>query len=444
MIEREPALDLLDRALAAATDAGADAADAVLYQSDGALTRFANNTIHQNVAAEDATLCLRAVRGTRTGCVRTGVLSTDGVAAAARKAADIAAVAAEDPEFPGILHSPPAEPRAAFDPDTARTTPEQRAAAVREIIGRIDEGGAAASGSLATRAASRAVANTAGTRQFERRTRVSLNVVAMAGTAAGCATFSGPRLAELDPAERAGRALETCLRSRDPADLEPGEYPVVLEPAAVAVLLQFLARLGFGAQAMQQGQSCFQGKVGEAVCDERIWITDDPHDPAASPVAFDGEGVPTRRVELIDAGVLRGVVHDTRTAAKDGVESTGNGGVPPNPYGPFPHTLLMAPGEEDLGAMIATTGRGLLVSRFHYTNVAERATATLTGMTRYGLFEIRDGAAGRPVKNLRFTQSVLGALNAVEGVGRERERFGSTLVPALRLARFRFTSKSDH
>lgn len=444
MREKDEALDLLERALAAATDAGCDAAHAMFESDAQALTRFANNVIHQNVAREGEQLLLCAVRGKRTGVVQTGVLSDDGIAAAAKKAAEIASVAAEDPEFPGIAASPAAEPCGVFDAETAAATPARRADAVRRIIGTVERGGAVASGSLFTSAGCSAVANTAGTRQFDRSTHAGLNVVAMADTAAGSAEFSSARLGELDVAERAEFALRKCLDSRGAEEIEPGAYDVVLEAPAAATMVQFLGWLGFGAMEMQQGRSCLQGKLGTRICDERITIVDDARDPAGMPWGFDGEGVPKRRVVLIERGVLKGVVYDRRTAAKDGVESTGHGGPPPNPRGPYSGNDIVSAGDATLDEMIASTGRGLLVSNFHYTNIAERSTCTITGMTRYGLFEIVDGRIARPVRNLRFTQSVLAALDAVDAVGRERERFGGDVVPALKIRGFRFTGASDH
>jgi predicted Zn-dependent protease len=444
MIDQDQAFDLLDRALTATLAAGADAADAALASGSRALTRFANNIIHQNVASESNTLCLRAVRGRQTGSVRTDVLTEDGIEAAARKAAAIAAVAAEDPEFPGVVAQPTAQPCGIFDDEAARATPEQRAAAVRDIIARVEGGGAVASGSLSTGGSAFAVGDSAGTRQYDRHTDIKMDVVAMDGTAAGRAEFTGPRLGDLDVGERAELALQRCIDSRGAEDLEPGEYTVVLEPAAVAELCEFLAWLGFSADDMQRGRSCLQGKLGEAVCDPRITMVDDPHDPACAPFAFDGEGVPKQRVDLIVGGVFRNVVTDLKTAKKQGVASTGNGGVPPNPYGPYPGTLLVSPGDATVNEMIASTDRGLLVTHFHYTNIAERRTCTITGMTRYGLFEIVNGRVARPVKNLRFTQSVTDALNAIEAVGKQRERFSDVLVPAMKVGTFRFTGKSDH
>lgn len=444
MKSKQEALDLLERALSAATAAGCDAAHATLSSGASALTRFANNTIHQNVSNEGGGVGVCAVRGKRAGVAHSGVLTAEGVAAAAKKAAEIAAVAAEDPEFPGVVKSPPAAPRGVFDEETGAATPAARAEAVCRIIRRIEGGGAVASGSLSTSAGCFALANTAGTRQYDRGTGVNLNVVAMADTAAGCALFSGQRVGEMDAAERAELALRKCLDSRKPAEVEPGEYAVVLEPPAALELFDFLSYLGFSALAMQQGRSCFQGKLGQKVLDESITMTDDPHDPAGTPSAFDGEGLPKRRIELIAKGVLDGLVYDRRTAAKDGVESTGHGSSPQNAHGPHPGNIIVSPGASSLAEMIASTERGLLVSHFHYTNIAERSTATITGMTRYGLFEIADGKVARPLRNLRFTQSAIAALADVAAVSQDRERFGSTVVPALKVRKFRFTGKSDH
>jgi predicted Zn-dependent protease len=444
MTGKQQSFELLDRALSAVIEHGCDAAEASVFSSDRALSRFANNVIHQNVAAGSETLCLRAVRGQRTGCVRTGVLSGPGVAAAAEKAAAIAAAAAEDPEFPGLAECPTAEPCGVFDRAAADCTPARRAAAVRDIISRVESAGATSSGSLQTGAGSSAFANTAGTRQFDRRTDVRLNVVAMADSAAGRATFAANRLDEMDADERSQAALDKCLGSRGAREIEPGEYTVVLEPPAVADLVRFLGYLGFNAMRMQQGRSPLQGKLGTRVCDERITLVDDARDPAGLPFSFDYEGVPKRRVELIANGIAKTVVYDLRTAAKDGVESTGHGNLAPASGGAFPGNIIMSPGDVTEAEMIASTDRGLLVSNFHYTNVAEPSTCTITGMTRYGLFEIVDGEIAGPVRNLRFTESVLRALKNIDAVGSDRRRQGSTVCPALKISGFRFTGKSDH
>jgi len=201
--------------------------------------------------------------------------------------------------------------------------------------------------------------------------------------------------------------------------------------------------MGLGALAYQEGRSFLCGKLGQKVLDEKITIVDDGLDPTGLPTPFDGEGTPKRRVVLFERGVARNVVYDVRTAAKEGRTSTGHGSPAPNPSGPMPGNMLMEPGGSSVEEMIRSTKRGLLVTRFHYTNVAERSKATITGMTRDGTFLVENGAVAGPVRNLRFTESCLRALSAVEFVGRERRRIGTTVVPALKLRSFRFTGATE-
>jgi predicted Zn-dependent protease len=174
-----------------------------------------------------------------------------------------------------------------------------------------------------------------------------------------------------------------------------------------------------------------------------VTIVDDARDPMGMPAAFDYEGVPTRRVVMVERGVCREIVHDAGTAARAGVPSTGHGLPAPNPWGPFPLHSAMAAGSTPRGELIRGLRRGLLVTRFHYTNVVHGKLAVITGMTRDGTFLVEDGEIVGPVRNLRFTQSYLDALAAVEAVSAERRllrgELGAVLVPAVRIGSWRFT-----
>jgi predicted Zn-dependent protease len=159
--------------------------------------------------------------------------------------------------------------------------------------------------------------------------------------------------------------------------------------------------------------------------------------------------VPRRAVDLIRDGVFVQGVYDLRTAKQVGTTSTGHALPAPNPDGPFPLNLFLDPGEASHEELIATTERGVLVTRFHYSNVVHPVESTITGMTRDGLFVIEDGEVAYPVKNMRFTQSILEALSNATGIGRETELaseffLSSARVPALRVEGFHFTGRSDH
>jgi predicted Zn-dependent protease len=182
-----------------------------------------------------------------------------------------------------------------------------------------------------------------------------------------------------------------------------------------------------------------------------VTIRDDFAHPGMVGLPFDFEGMPRRRLELIRDGVFRQVVYDRRTArqAGDGAVSTGHALPSPNPDGPFPLNLCMDTGGSSVQEMIASTDRGILVTRFHYANVVNPLESSITGMTRDGTFRIEGGEVAGPVRNLRFTQSILGALSEVSAIGREAELaseffFSASLVPAIKVEAFHFSGVSDH
>jgi PmbA protein len=243
--------------------------------------------------------------------------------------------------------------------------------------------------------------------------------------------------------------VEKAERSRDPRTAEPGAYTVILEPAATSTIMQFLAFLGLGAKPFLEERSFMSGKIGEKIASELITIVDDPIAPDSLGLPFDFEGSPARRVALIERGVAAGVVWDRTTAMKGGRESTGHALPPPNPYGPVPLNLRMEPGESTIEQIIASTERGLLVTRFHYSNVVNEKEAILTGMTRDGTFLIEDGRIAHGVKNLRYTQNAIEALSNVEAVGDKTEIstelfFGGSRAPALKIRDFKFSSSTTH
>jgi len=217
----------------------------------------------------------------------------------------------------------------------------------------------------------------------------------------------------------------------------------------VSTLVGFLAWVGFGGRALHEGRSCFTGREGQQVAAPTVSIYDDATAPGTLGLTFDFEGVPRSRVDLIRDGIFLGGVYDRRTAKLAGTQTTGHALPPPNPEGPFPLNLFIEPGPSNLEEMIAATERGLLVTRFHYTNIVHQVESTITGMTRDGTFLIEDGQVTKPVKNLRFTQSILEALSHTEMIGRDTELaseffFSASRVPALKISSFNFSGRSDH
>ncbi len=435
---------------AALEQPGADGIEVLVVHEWGGLTRFADSSIHQSTAREDTGVKIRAVVGNRVGVASANDLTKEGARRTAQSALELARVAAPDPLFPGLAPpAAPAETPHAFDDATAATTPTERAESVAALIGQCSDGFHAA-GAFETGASEVAVANSEGHFCYAATSQASVNTVISGGDGgAGYIEAWAERASQIDPEAVGRRAFAKARDSQSPRDLDPGRYEVILEPPAVATLVAFLAYLGFGGRAITEGRSCFSGRIGEHLMSERVSLYDDALAPGTLGLPFDFEGTPKRRVDLVDAGVVRGGVHDRRSAKQAGVESTGHALPPPNPHGPFPLNLLLAEGDASVEEMVRATDRGLLVTRFHYANVVHPKESVITGMTRDGTWLVERGEIKHPVKNFRFTQSIIEALRDVEQVGRDTELaseffFSSSRVPALRISSFQFTGKSDH
>ena len=451
MVSREEdanALALAERTIGMALAAGAGEAEVLVMREDGALTRFANSEIHQNVAQRDVAVNLRVVLGKRVAVASSGRTDDEGLQALVSNALAIARVVEELPDWGG-LPSPNGTPRdvPAFASDTAAATPEFRADAVRQVIAAADEAGVTAYGSFQTGIETNAVANSNGIRVAGSRTAAQLITVSMGphgGTGYGEA--AAVDATTIDPAAIGRQAADKARASANAIAIEHGDYPVVLEEPAVVDLLDMLGYLGFSALSVQEERSFFE--PGKEIGSELVTITDDGADPAGLPMAFDYEGVAKQRVELVDRGACRSVVYDAQTAARDGVTSTGHGLPAPNPYGPFPVNMIMAPGDTSREELIGGLDRGLLVTRFHYTNPVHPKLAIVTGMTRDGTFLVEGGRIVGPVRNLRYTQSYLDALRGTVAVARERRTLkgflGAAVVPAVRIEGWAFTGTTEH
>jgi predicted Zn-dependent protease len=422
----------------------AEQTEVLFWGTDQQLTRFANNTIHQNVAEQGAEVSVRVAVGQKVGVASANQLDPDSLRDAAARALAVARLQPENPDFPGLPGPTPWERIDAFHRQTAEAAPERRADGVGAVVEAARAGEMLAFGAFSTETSELAVANSRGVWTYFPRTSAELNAVVMAGDASGFASQLSGDVDRLDPHTVARTAVDLCARNREPADLPPGDYEVLLEPAAVAELLQFVGFDGFNGLAVHEGRSAFSGKLGQTLAGPNVSVWDDAHDRRGLPLPFDFEGVARRRVVLFDRGVAREAVYDTATAAKAGALSTGHALPAPNTYGPVPLNLVMANGDAaSRAAMLSGITRGVWVTRFWYTNLLHPSTLTITGMTRDGTFLVENGRVTGALRNLRFTQSLVTALQDVRALSRDvslqRAWIGSALVPALHLGRFSFT-----
>ena len=436
--------ELMDDLLSYST---ADQTEIGITATESALTRFANSAIHQNVMETNAEVRVRVVLGKKIGVATSNSLDAANLRPLVDTAIALAERQPENPDFVSLPEPKPVRRLNACDANSVSCPPEARAEAVRLICAAALDKGLAAAGALETKVVELAVANSLGVYCYDTQSANSLSTVIMSDTGSGYAERNSVFFNALEPEEAAKEAIEKALDSRNPKDLPVGEYVVLLEEYAVAEMLFYLGFIGLGALAVQEGRSFMNGRFGQQLVDPRISIWDDGWDPRGFPRAFDAEGVPKRRVDMISNGIANAVVYDSYTANKEGKESTGHALPAPNPYGPLPLNICMGTGDADKQEMLASVDRGLWVTRFHYVNVVHPTKAILTGMTRDGTFLIEKGQIVGPVKNLRFTQNVLEALSRVRMVGKVA-RFVSpdgvaTVVPALLIDGFRFTGTTE-
>ncbi len=427
----------------------ADEAEAVVVAENSALTRFANNRINQNVAEQNASVSIRAILGTRIGVASTNRLDDESLRKTAQAAVDAASCAVPDESFPG-LPEPAADAPAPPDrthPATIAFGAEERAGAVGKIVAASACRDLSAAGTVKAAQHVLAVANSKDIDAAMALSGVGSTVLSSGPEGnTGWASFVGLDAADLDAAALGTQAASIALRAEGAGDLEPGRYAVVLAPEAVSDILDFLGWTGCSAKGVDEGRSFMSGRLGEKLFHESITIVDDGRGDHAMGYAFDFEGVARQRVTLVDRGVLVQPVTDSYWAAKTGRPNTGHALPAPNSYGPLPLNLELAPGDATLEHLIGSVGRGVYVTRFHYVNVEDPISVTLTGMTRDGTFLIENGALTRPLRNLRFTQSAVDALADCRGITRDRRFVGTdeaaTLVPGLLLGGFAFTGQT--
>ena len=439
MIGEDAAIRLLERALSLST---AQQTDVYLSSQDLGLTRFADNAIHQNVSHSNVTLNIRAVEGQRLGRATTNDLSDAGIRKAMEAAKRNALLMPEDPAFPGLPEPQPTPHVASWDESAAACSPLTRAQMVGEVCRQGAAEGLDTAGACRTGVQEIAVFSSQGVRAYHAGTFAGLIITTRSDTSAGWAKGGSWRLGEIDYPALASEAVDKAVRGRDPQPITPGDYTVVLDHYAVDDILEALSLYGMGAQAVQEGRSWICGIQGTRAMKESVSIWDDGASLDGWPMPFDVEGVPRRRVELVESGVINAPVHNTYTAAQDGVASTGHQVYFTGP--PVASNLFMRPGDQTVAELIASTQRGLYITRFFYTRLSHNRGCVMTGMTRDGTFLIENGELRHPVKDLRFTQSYVDALAGVEGVGHEaklvlNEVGFATRVPALKLASFNFT-----
>lgn len=434
----------------------ADQVEVAILNHKQALTRFANNYIHQNVSESNSSITVRVAFGKKLGIASTNSVETKKIKETVEWAEKIAHLQKENRDFVSLPKARPGSdrPQKLHVKRTEMFSARERAEAVREIIGVARHNGLNSFGSVSNGTAEICIANSLGTFAYSVCADLYCNIVMSGGDSTGFSQTGTRDAASVDFKALAEKAAQKALVSAHPVDLKPGRYTTIFEPLAASEFLGFMAWYAFNGKMYQEGRSFLTKKLGSKIVDERITLIDDPYFSTGFAFPFDFEGVPKKRLVLINKGIAKNVVYDSMTAYKEKRKSTGHSLGAPGHFGPVPLHMVMKPGRKSVDKMISETERGVLVTRFHYTNVIDPHKLIFTGMTRDGTFLIEDGKITKGVKNLRFTENIIEALNRLEDICARQElvaddpgygaRFATgTVVPAIKLRDFHFTSATE-
>jgi PmbA protein len=407
-----------------------------------ALTRFANNTIHQNVAEHTLGISVRAVMNGRTARSSTNKTDDESLRRVVASAMTLARNQPENPDLLPLMGKQKYQKVSRFFSATAGTSPEDRAKAVTRVCKMANKAKQTAAGIFASGSASSVTANSKGLLARYEQTRSEFSVTILEADSSGWAKANSPDIRKLDPEELAERAASTAAGSRAPREAPAGRYTTILSPSAVLDLVGFLF-YDFAGTAVLDKRSCLTGRLGKKLFGDNITIWDDAYHPLQSGAPFDGEGVPRQKVLLVDRGVPKNLVYSRATAKKMKAKPTGHGFSLPNEYGEAPMNLVFAGGDKSTDEMIRTTERGILVTRLWYIREVDPYEKILTGMTRDGTFLIENGRVSGGVRNFRFNQSVIEMLSNVEMLGPAVRAAGEEsfemVVPPMKVRNFHFS-----
>jgi predicted Zn-dependent protease len=462
MLSQNQAADIFDRIKKLST---ADEVEVLFSGGQFALTRFANNTIHQNVAEENHVVSVRTAFGKKTARAFTNKLDEESLRQVVRSSESLATVQHPDPDLLPMPDSREASgyaggsaratqvPSRHFE-ETARITPEVRAEGVKKIVDVAEKHSLTAAGVFSSGESFEGIFNSRGLSKWHTQTSAEVSITMLGGDSSGWQKANSPDVTNLDPLALAETAARKTVDSARPREISTGKYTVILEPAAVLDIVGFMF-WDYSGMAILDQRSFLNRRIGTKLFGDNITIWDDVTHPLQAGSPFDGEGMERQHVGLVENGLVKRVVYARATAEKmklseyndkvGPIVATGHGFALPNEMGEMPLNIVFAPARDPqtIEQMIASTERGVLVTRLWYIREVEPFEKMLTGMTRDGTFYVENGRVQGGVRNFRFNESLIHMLSNVEAMSMPARSCGEEsfdmVVPAMKVREFNFT-----
>lgn len=448
MIGKEKLLDILTQALKWSS---ADQTLICCYSTLMRVTRFRNFRIHQDIEESEVEIFFKVDLDGKIGVSSTGSLKPEDLKEALKNASHIAKVSPKSrikAKFPSGEIVPPVT---TYYQETVDPLFDRRIENISRTFDAVKKHDLSLAGSFMTGEEEMAVVNSYDDARYQASTVSVLKLIAMDETSSGFGGQVSRNVAMIDWENTLDEAVKKCLDGKNPQQIELGRYDCLLEPEAVGEIMQWLGYIGFGAKQFYEKTSFLSDRIGDKIMSDKVTICDDGFHPETIVYPFDFEGTPKKKVMLIENGVAKGVVYDSHYGSLYKKDSTGHASLPDETEGPLPLNLVMEPGEVSVDEMRKSMTKGISVTRFHYVNgLLEPKEALMTGLTRDGTFLVEDGKIKKPLKNLRFTESILRAFSNIKGISKERklisdpaQEMGSYIVPAVLIKDFTFTGITE-
>ncbi|MCB0373152.1 MAG: TldD/PmbA family protein [Muricauda sp.] len=430
----EEAKKILEKALSFSK---ADACEINLSGSNRGNIRYARNTVSTAGYQSTQSLVVQSSFGKKVGTATIDEFDDASLEKVVGRAEELAKLSPENPEFMAPLGPQQYDQSITYKEATAKVTPEYRAEVASKSINPAAEKDVTAAGFLNDGESFSAMINSNGLFAYNKSTNVDFTVTMRTndGTGSGWVTRDYNDISKFDGEAASKVAIDKAVMSREARAIEPGKYTVILEPAAASDLLRNMI-FSFNARSADEGRSFMSApdganKLGQKIVDERVNLWSDPLHPDVPTSTWNGEGMPLKKTQWIENGVVKNLAYSRYWAEQKGVDPV-----------PFPSNGIMAGGDESLEDMIAGTKKGILVTRFWYIRSVDPQTLLYTGLTRDGTFYIENGKIKYPVKNFRFNESPIIMLNNLESLG-QQVRVDGNLIPYMKIRDFTFTSLSD-
>ncbi|MCC0176008.1 TldD/PmbA family protein [Waterburya agarophytonicola K14] len=437
-ITQSEALALIDFAIA---QSQADGVFVSLDACEKALSRFSENQISQNVRKNTFSLTITSYFGKRSATASTTQLDRDAIALTVKRAEDLATIAPEDPEWVELLPEQTYSSRIpAFDPPTATLSPLKKGQIIQQVCSLSQDAAVNGSGTLSFSADLYAIGNSAGLRSCDRSTEADFSYTARIDNGSSWNRCTAWSIEQLPIMELTKKVIERAIASRNPQVVQPDDYTVVFEPSAFASLLPWVI-WNLDARAADEGRSFMSlrddsgkpigSKVGDRLFSPMVQIQRNSAHPLLQGGRFFGNGLPNEELNIIRDGIPQTLAYSRYWAKEKSQEATG-----------VMSPIVMAGSDKTVADLVASTERGIFVSRAWYVRYVNPRTLEVTGMTRDGTFLIENGKISYPIKNLRFNQCLPEMLNNIVGVSRVK-RCGGSVIPGCKVENFHFSSITD-